>query len=235
MYVLGALDSRPRPSPRGVVEPSVFGIAVRALLQATSLPHCMVSCFVMRSSSWPLPRLGALRYSMLCLFLALFPGAGVRCPLLSSWVLWRRLRPLPCSSVCGLHCTGPTNARQSQWETYILCRRSDVSWSAWAAHRQPCERFSFSARCNRKELSKTSPLLAPDAVVTGVLTLGHRTVCFVSLELGALVLPLRLLFVKNFAVILVEGRECGSRALPCEATWEQLLLGSSQPSTGSLW
>ena len=40
-------------------------------------------------------------------------------------------------------------------------------------------------------------LLAPDAVVTGVLALGHRTVCFVSLELGALVLSLRLFFGKN--------------------------------------
>ena len=50
-----------------------------------------------------------------------FPGVGVGCPLLSSRVLWRRLRPLPCSSVCGLLCTGPTNARQSQWETVISC------------------------------------------------------------------------------------------------------------------
>ena len=40
-------------------------------------------------------------------------------------------------------------------------------------------------------------LLAPDAVVTGVLALGHETVCFVSLGLGALVLSLRLFFVKN--------------------------------------
>ena len=61
-----------------------------------------------------------------CLFLALFPGAGVRCPLLSSRVLWRRLRPLPCSSVCGLHCTGPTNTRQSQWETVISCAGGQV-------------------------------------------------------------------------------------------------------------
>ena len=66
--------------------------------------------FGIRSSSWPLPRLGALGFSMLCLFLALFPGAGLVCPLLSSRVLWRSLRPLPCSSVCGLQCTGPTNA-----------------------------------------------------------------------------------------------------------------------------
>ena len=40
-------------------------------------------------------------------------------------------------------------------------------------------------------------LLAPVAVVTGVLAFGHGTVCFVSLELGALVLSLRLFFVKN--------------------------------------
>ena len=40
-------------------------------------------------------------------------------------------------------------------------------------------------------------LLAPDAVVTGVLALGHGTVCFESLELGALVLSPRLFFGKN--------------------------------------
>ena len=34
-------------------------------------------------------------------------------------------------------------------------------------------------------------------MVTGVLALGHETVHFVSLELGALVLSLRLFFVKN--------------------------------------
>ena len=55
-----------------------------------------------------------------------FPGAGMGCPLLSSLVLWRRLRPLPCSSVCVLHCTGPTNARQSQWETVISCAGGQV-------------------------------------------------------------------------------------------------------------
>ena len=69
---------------------------------------------------------GRFGYSMLCLLVALFPGTGVGCPLLSSRVLWRRLRPLPCSSVCGLHCTGPTNARQSPWETVISCAGSQV-------------------------------------------------------------------------------------------------------------
>ena len=42
-YVQGASDSVLHPSPGSEVEASVFGIAVRALLQATSLPHCMVS------------------------------------------------------------------------------------------------------------------------------------------------------------------------------------------------
>ena len=65
-------------------------------------------------------------YSMLCLSVALFPGAGVGCPLLSSRALWRRLRLLPCSSVCGRHCTGSTNARQSQWETVISCAGGQV-------------------------------------------------------------------------------------------------------------
>ena len=65
-------------------------------------------------------------YSMLCLSVALLPGAEVGCPLLSSRALWRRLRPLPCSSVCVLHCTGPTNARQSQWETVISCAGGQV-------------------------------------------------------------------------------------------------------------
>ena len=41
--VQGASDYLPHPSPGCEVESSVFGIAVRALLQATSLLHCMVS------------------------------------------------------------------------------------------------------------------------------------------------------------------------------------------------
>ena len=42
-YTQGASDSLPHPSPRREVEASVFGIAVRALLQAMSLPNCMDS------------------------------------------------------------------------------------------------------------------------------------------------------------------------------------------------
>ena len=41
VYDQGASDSLPHPSPGRVVEASVFGVAVRALLQATSLSNCM--------------------------------------------------------------------------------------------------------------------------------------------------------------------------------------------------
>ena len=41
--VQGASDSLLHPSPGCEVETSVFGIVVRVLLRATSLPHCMVS------------------------------------------------------------------------------------------------------------------------------------------------------------------------------------------------
>ena len=118
-------------------------------------------------------------------------------------------------------------------DCYILCGRSDVTWSSLAAHRQRCERFPFAARCNRKSYQRPLSPSSSGCRCHGGADSRSRTVCFVSLELGALVLPLRLFFVKNFAVIL--ARECDSCALPCEATGERPLLGSSQPSTGSVW
>ena len=41
-------------------------------------------------------------------------------------------------------------------DCYILCRRSGITWYAWAAHRQRCERFLFAAGCSMKELSMTT-------------------------------------------------------------------------------
>ena len=41
-------------------------------------------------------------------------------------------------------------------DCYILCGQSGVTWSAWAVHRQRCERFLFATRCSMKELSKTT-------------------------------------------------------------------------------
>ena len=88
-------------------------------------PSCvfsfMIALFFLASASTR--RFG---YSMFGFSVALLPGAG--------WVVlcFRHslyddvLRLLPCSSVCGLHCTGPTNARQSQWENVISCAGGQV-------------------------------------------------------------------------------------------------------------
>ena len=110
-----------------------------------------IFCFGMHSSSWPLPRLGALEYSMLCLLLALFPRAGVGIPFafVTGFVAKAQAPPLLLGLRASLY-------RPNQWETYILCGRSDVTWSAWAVHRLRCKRFLFAAGCNRKELSKTT-------------------------------------------------------------------------------
>ena len=81
---------------------------------------------VLHSSSWPRPRLGALVFPCYVFQCFSFRERGwvVLCFRhgLCDDVLW----PLPCSSVCGLHCTGPTKARQSQWETVISCSGGQV-------------------------------------------------------------------------------------------------------------
>ena len=109
----------------------------------------------MHSSSWLLPRLGAL--GVPCYFsVALFPGAVVGCPLLSSQVLWRRLWPLPCSSVCGLHCTGPTNVRQSQWETVISSAGGQVFLVRLGGASSAMRAVHVAAGCSMKEGSTIS-------------------------------------------------------------------------------
>ena len=67
-------------------------------------------------------------------------------------------------------------------------------------------------------------LLAPDAVVTGVLALGRETVCFVSLELGVLVLSLRLFFVKNLLSSWWTGEDVALALILA-----RLLLGAVAP------
>ena len=90
-------------------------------------------------------------YSMLCLSVARFPGAEVGCPLLSSLALRRRLRPLPCSSVCGLHCTGPTNASQSQWETVIPCVGGQVFLVRLGGASSAMRAVHVASGCSMKE------------------------------------------------------------------------------------
>ena len=75
--------------------------------------------------SWPWPRLGVLGIPCLGFSVALLPGAsGVSFAFIMvvTLVLW----DLPCSSVGGLHCTGPANARQIAWEKVIACGGGQV-------------------------------------------------------------------------------------------------------------
>ena len=65
-------------------------------------------------------------YSRLGFFSGSPSESGVGCPLLSSRSCDDVLRTLPCSSVGGLNCTGPTNTRQSQWENVISCGGGQV-------------------------------------------------------------------------------------------------------------
>ena len=91
----------------------------------------------------------------------------VLCPLLRRVDV--ALQDLPCSSVGGLHCPGPVNARIIAWEiVFNLGERSGFSWPAWGA-------ASFDGAC-RSCLSQVitlwdrrSPflLLAPDAWARG--------------------------------------------------------------------
>ena len=121
-------------------------------------------------------------------------------------------------------------------DCYILCGRSGVTWSALLpivsdasgsflpqgvarrSYRRPLSPSGSGCRCH---------WYAGSQLLNGL---------FVSLELSALVLSLRLFFEKNLAVILVGGRGCGTRTHPCGAsTLGQLPLGSSPPSTGPVW
>ena len=80
------------------------------------------------------------------------------CPLLSSRALWRRLRAPP-PLLLGLRASlYRPNQRETiaMEDSYILCGRSGVTCSAWAAHRPRCERFLFATGCSMKEFSKTT-------------------------------------------------------------------------------
>ena len=66
------------------------------------------------------------------------------------------LRPLPCSSVCGLHCTGPTNVRQSQWENVISCAGGQVFLVRLGSASSAMRAVHVAAGCSMKEGSSIS-------------------------------------------------------------------------------
>ena len=67
-------------------------------------------------------------------------------------------------------------------DCYTLCGRSGVTWSAWAAHRQQCERFLFAVGCSMKELSKTT--------VSFWLRMPLSRVCWLSVTERSVLCPL---------------------------------------------
>ena len=110
----------------------------------------------MHSSSWPRPRLGALGIPCFVFQRFSFRERG--------WVVlcFRHglcddvLRPLPCSSVCRLHCTGPTNARQSQWKTVISCAGGQVFLVRLGGASSAMRAVHVAAGCSMKEGSSIS-------------------------------------------------------------------------------
>ena len=111
----------------------------------------LIALFVLASASTR--RFG---YSMLGFSVALLLGAG--------WVVlcFRHglcddvLRLLPCSSVCGLHCTGPTNARQSQWENVISCAGGQAFLVRLGGASLAMRTVHVAAGCSMKEGSSIS-------------------------------------------------------------------------------
>ena len=145
------------------------------------------------------------------------------------------LRDLPCSSVGGLHCPGPVNARQIAWETVITCGCGQVFLVRLGRRivGGACRSYLPQVVACRWDCRSQSPS-GSGCLGTGVLALGHKTVGFVSLGPVSLVLSLRVFFVKTLLSSWCLGVGV-ALALPCEATASGLWsLGSSLPYTGSV-
>ena len=126
---------------------------------------------------------GRIGCSMLCFFSGSLSrsGGGVSFAFVASFVAKAQAPPFLLGLRASLY-------RPNQRETiamgdcYILCGRSGVTWSAWAAYRQRCERFLFAAGCSMKELSKTT--------VSFWLRMPLSRVCWLSVTERSVLCPL---------------------------------------------
>ena len=90
----------------------------------------------------------------------------VLCPLLRRVDV--ALRDLPCSSVGGLHCPGPVNARIIAWENVFLFGVAvSIPGLLGAPHRCRCVPFLFVPGSDVVRSSISILLLAPDAWAQG--------------------------------------------------------------------
>ena len=140
------------------------------------------------------------------------------------------LRDLPCSSVGGLHCTGPANARQIAWEKVIACGGGQVFLVRLGRRIVDGACRSLTAGCKvGSSISVSFWLRMP-----GHGGAGSRSriglFCVPWARCTRAVAPC--LLCEELAVILVIGGGCGASAHPCEASASGLWsLGSSLPST----
>ena len=158
---------------------------------------------------------------MLCHIVALIPGAGVSGPFLSSRASWRRLRTPP-PLLLGLRASlyrpkQPRDNRNGMGDCYILCGRSGVTWTALLRIVGGASGSFLPQGVARRSYRRPLSPSGSGCHCHGYAGSRVRNGLFVSLELGALVLSLRLFFEKNFAVIVVGGRVCGTHTHPCGA------------------
>ena len=93
-------------------------------------------------------------YSVLDFFSGSPSGSGLSFAFVTVFVTM--CSALPCSSVCGLHCTGPTNARQSQWENVISCAGGQVFLVRLGGASSAMRTVHVAAGCSMKEGSSIS-------------------------------------------------------------------------------
>ena len=153
-----------------------------------------------RSSCWPFPRLSVLVSSTLCRIVCLIPEAGVRCPFLSSRASWQRLR-IPPALLLGLRALlyQPYQTREiiTMGDCYVLCGRSGVTLTVLlhivrvvsgclspqgVSRRRYRRPLSPSGSGNQYHVTTSSRV---------------RNSLFLPLELGRLVVLLRLFFSRR--------------------------------------
>ena len=116
------------------------------------------------------------------------------------------------------------NARQSQWETYILCWRSGVTWSALLCIVSDASGSFLPQGVARRSYRRPLSPSGSGCRCHGYAGSRLRDGLFVSCEPSALVLSLSLFFEMSLAVILVGGHGCGPFHRSCVVAVQALVL-----------
>ena len=208
---------------------------VGALWSSSGHATC-IFLFWMHSSSWPLPRLGALGIPCYVFQWLSFLERG--------WVVLCYRHGLcgedsgPSLALRFAGFTVPAQPTRDNRNGRLLYRVRVVrcSWSTWKVHRQRCKPFMLpQVVAWRRDRLSWSPS-GSGCCCHG--SAGSRSrnglFCVPWARCACAVTPS--LLCEELAVILLDGCGCGSRTHRYEATTSGLLpLGSLQPSPGSVW